>query len=260
MSSIETQNGIISGMLIAANWKAYVQSVDKARKLFALSKRLATQKGIDIALAVPAPYLALFAKGNRSKVAIGAQDVSLVTSGAKTGETSAALLADAGVTYVIVGHSERRAMGETDAIVAEKAQRVLANGLIPILCIGETSRDSDAQYLKALRAQISAVYAPLTLKERQQIVIAYEPIWAIGKTAADAITPHDLTEMVLYIRKIVGEYIIGKLAAKTKILYGGSAEPGNARILASGTHIDGFLVGHASVEPAAFSALVKSLA
>lgn len=247
-------------MLIVSNWKAYVQSFDKARKLFALAKRLSAQKGMELVIAPPAPYLSMFAKGNRSNVRIAAQDVSTVTSGAATGETSAALLSDAGVTYVIIGHSERRAAGETDAVVAEKMQRSIANGLTPILCVGESSRDADAKYLQFLRGQITSALALLSAKERQQVIIAYEPIWAIGKTAAEAISPTDLAEMILYIRKILSELIPGKLSVRTRILYGGSAEPVNARTLAGGSRADGFLVGHASVEVGTYTALVKSLA
>jgi triosephosphate isomerase (TIM) len=103
------------------------------------------------------------------------------------------------------------------------------------------------------------VFSTLTAKQRLQIVLAYEPIWAIGKTAAEAITPADLEEMMLYIRKILGAYIPGKGASKVQVLYGGSVEAGNARALAEGTGIDGFLPGHASVESDSFSAIVKAV-
>jgi triosephosphate isomerase len=183
-------------MLIVANWKAYVQSSEKAKKLFAGAKRI-TKPDIKIVLAPPAPYLGMFAPGNRSKVSIASQDLSLSTGGAATGEITAALLSDLGVTYSIIGHSERRAMGETDASVSEKVQHALANKIIPIVCVGESDRDADAKYLTALRAQLHAVFDPLAPKQRAQVVIAYEPIWAIGKPANEAITPDDLTEMVL---------------------------------------------------------------
>lgn len=246
-------------MLIVANWKAYVQSQTKAKQLFATAKRLATNADTEIVLAPPAPYLGLLAPGNRSRVAFAAQDLSLGTGGATTGEITAALLSELGVTYAILGHSERRALGETDEIVSEKVRHALANKIIPIVCVGERERDADAKYITLLRAQISAVFSPLSPKERLHTVIAYEPIWAIGKTASDAITPTDLAEMILYIRKVLGEYLPGKGASKVRIIYGGSVEPGNARLLASGTGIDGFLPGHSSVDSDIFSALVKSV-
>ena len=246
-------------MLIVANWKAYVQSGAKAKKLFATAKRLVSQPEIEIVLATPAPYLGLLAPGNRSKVTFAAQDVSISEGGAATGEMTPAMLHDLGVIYTMVGHSERRALGETDAVVAEKVQHALANKLIPIVCIGERERDMDAKYLGFLRAQIHAVFSGLSPKERQQTILAYEPIWAIGKTAADAVTPSDLTEMVLYIQKILTDYLPGNGASKATLLYGGSVEPSDARSLAQGTGIDGFLVGHASTDSDVFTALVKAL-
>lgn len=243
-------------MLIVANWKAYVDSKEKAKKLYATAKRLTHV--VDIGLAVPAPYIGLLG-GGKSAVRLGAQDVSLTTGGAHTGEITAATLADLGATYVIVGHSERRAQGETDAIVLEKVRRALAHKLTPILCVGETERDPEAAYLGVIRTQLSTVFSELTQKERLSLVVAYEPIWAIGKTAAESITPSDLGEMVLYIRKVLGEYLPGKSVLKVPVLYGGSAEPGNARDLAGGSGVDGFLVGHASVDPATFTALVKAV-
>jgi triosephosphate isomerase len=246
-------------MLIVANWKAYVQSSEKAKKLFAGAKRLTTQSNTTIVLAPPAPYLGMLAMGNRSKVAIASQDLSLSTGGAATGEITAALLSDIGVTYSIIGHSERRAMGETDAVVSEKVLHAFANKIIPIVCVGERDRDADAKYLTMLRAQLHAVFDPLTPKQRMQVVVAYEPIWALGKPANEAITPDDLTEMVLYLRKVVGAYVPGRGVEKVQILYGGSVEPGNVRTLFDGSGIDGVLVGRASVDTDSFEALVKAL-
>ncbi|MDB5245154.1 MAG: triosephosphate isomerase [Parcubacteria group bacterium] len=246
-------------MIIAANWKAYVESVAKAKALLVSAKRAAVKPGIEIILAPPAPLLGLLVADNKSKVAFASQDISDTTGGAATGETTAALLSGMGVTYTILGHSERRAMGETDTVVASKVGHALAQGLTPIVCIGERERDAEAHYLQGLRTQIGAVYEPLSPKERMRIVIAYEPIWAIGKDASEAINAHDLQEMVLYIRKVLGDYLPGRASEATKILYGGSVEPGNARELAGGSDINGFLVGHASVDAATFTALVKAV-
>jgi len=245
-------------MLIVGNWKAYVQSAEKAKKLFATAKKLAKGQ-VEIVIAPPTPYIGLLAPGNRSKVGFAAQDVSLSTGGATTGEVTASMLSNVGASYAILGHSERRAMGETDEMISEKVRHALANKLIPIVCIGEKERDQDAKYLQGLRAQIAAIYAPLSAKERMQTVLAYEPIWAIGKTAAEAITPGDLEEMVLYIRKVLTEYIPGRGAEKVRLIYGGSVEPANARSLASGTGVDGFLPGHASADVESFTNLVKAL-
>lgn len=246
-------------MIVVGNWKAYVESTEKAKKLFAAAKRLTTKPDIEIVIAPSSPYLGLLAAGNRSKVAFAAQDLSLSTGGAATGEITAGMVSELGATYAILGHSERRAMGETDEMISEKTRHALANKLIPIVCIGEKERDQDARYLSVLRAQIAAVYTPLSQKERMQTIIAYEPIWAIGKTAAEAITPADLGEMVLYIRKVLTEYLPGRGSEKARLIYGGSIEPANARNLASGTGVDGFLIGHASVDSDTFTNLVKAL-
>lgn len=248
-------------MIVVANWKAYVEDANKAKELFALAKRLAFRTGVSVILAPPAPQIGLLLSSiNRSKVRIAAQDVSETTGGAKTGEVSAQILANFGVSHVIVGHSERRTRGETDAMILEKAKHALAHGLSPILCIGERERDQDASYLSLIRSQIAAVFEPLSQKERMQVLITYEPVWAIGKTAMESITPHDLTEMVLYLRKVLGEYLPHKAPGRMQILYGGSVEPTNVRELAASSGVDGFLVGHASVDAGMFAGIVKALA
>jgi len=246
-------------MMIIANWKAYVEDRKKATALFSLSKRLSKASTNDIVLAPPAPLFGVLAAGNRSAVAFAAQDVSATTGGAQTGESTAAAYAAAGATYAIVGHSERRAQGDTDAVIAEKLARAFAHGLTPILCIGEHERDGEGRYLTYLREQLTAAFMPLTLKERAKIIIAYEPLWAIGKTSAFSISANDLTEMTLYVRKILAELLPGKSSSRSLVLYGGAVEPENIRALAAGSSVDGFLVGHASIDPATFAELIKQL-
>jgi triosephosphate isomerase len=125
--------------------------------------------------------------------------------------------------------------------------------------VGERERDADAAYLAGVRKQVSAVFAPLSPKERLSLVVAYEPVWAIGKTGLEAIQPADLAEMALYIRKVLADFMPGRANQKVRILYGGSVDAMNARALAAGTGIDGFLVGRASTDVAGFSALAKTL-
>lgn len=246
-------------MLIVANWKAYVDDSARAKKLFALAKRLCTSR-VSIVLAPPAPLLGMLAANNRSKVAFAAQDVSRTTGGARTGEITAATYATVGATYAIVGHSERRAEGDTDTIVGEKLAHSLAQGFTPILCVGEHERDGEGRYLSVVREELTRAFESLSPKERASIIIAYEPLWAIGKTAAAAIGPNDLAEMVLYIRKVLAELLPGKSATRSLVLYGGSIEPENAVTLAAHSGIDGFLVGHASADPVSFSLLAKQFA
>lgn len=246
-------------MLIVANWKAYVSDLTKARALFAQSKRLIRSSKVRLVLAPPAPLLGVLALHNTSSVAFAAQDLSSVTGGAHTGEATASAYRAAGAAYAIVGHSERRAAGDTGAIVAEKAARALANNLTPILCVGELARDEQGRYLIVVREQITTALMPLTGKERRRVIIAYEPRWAIGQHADRSIAPTDLAEMVLYIRKVLAELLPGRSSASTQVLYGGAVEEENIRALAGAAQVDGFLVGHASADPVPFSALVRAV-
>lgn len=247
-------------MLLIGNWKAYVESLAKAKLLYAGAKRLAAKGTHEIVIAPPFPYLGALvsARKTNKEPMLAAQDVSLTTGGAQTGEVAAGLLRDLGVTYVIVGHSERRAQGETDETVTEKVRHVLAHGMTPVLCIGERERDQDAQYLKKVRAQISVVFSALSPKERLSVVLAYEPIWAIGRADGEAIHAEDLGEMVLYIRKVLADFMPGRANQKVRILYGGSVDEADA-YLAEGTGIDGFLVGRTSTDASEFAALALAL-
>lgn len=246
-------------MLIVANWKAYIEDIDRAKKLLALSAKLARTTENKITIAPPAPFIGALALSSKSSVAFAAQDVSLTTGGAKTGESTAQMYAALGASYALIGHSERRAAGDTNAAVAEKLSHALACSLTPILCVGEQERDREGRYLNVVREEIVTALTPLTAKERTKIIIAYEPIWAIGKTAESAISPDDLTEMALYIRKVLAELLPGRSSQHSLVLYGGSVEPEGARDLAGASRIDGFLVGHASVDEQSFAKLVKEL-
>jgi len=246
-------------MLIVANWKAYVEERERVKKLYALAKRLTSATKVAIILAPSAPQLGFLAPRNTSKVAFAAQDISLTTGGPHTGEVTAAAFAALGATYTIVGHSERRAKGETRETTAQKVAHAVANGLTPILCVGEKERDTEGRYLADVRADLEGALESIAPKERSRIIVAYEPVWAINKTFDDAISVTDLAEMALYIRKVLAELSTAKTSAKTTVLYGGSVEPENIRGLAAGSDVDGFLVGHASVDPVMFAALVKAL-
>lgn len=247
-------------MIVIANWKAYIADAERAKELRALAVRLGKRGGITIVLAPPAPFLGALVSGRASPISFAAQDISATTGGAHTGEATAQAYAAAGARYAIVGHSERRAAGETNAIVAEKLAHAAAHGLIPVLCVGERERDGEGRYLSFVREQLSSALSPLAPKGRSSVIVAYEPVWAIGKTAADALPANELREMVLYIRKVLAEFLPGNAAGRSRILYGGSVEPANIRALAGASGVDGFLVGHASVDSGSFRALVGALA
>lgn len=213
----------------------------------------------ELAVCPPAPYLAQAQAGLAgSLVAWGAQDMSAHESGAFTGEVSAAMLQDFACRYVILGHSERRAMhGETDALVAAKALRALAAGLVPIVCVGETLTEreagqTDAVVIAQLQPVLAAVGAQLA-----SIVIAYEPVWAIGtgKTATPAMAQqvHELIRAQLAEADTTA-------AAKVQILYGGSMKPDNAKELLAMPDIDGGLIGGAALKAADFLAIARAAA
>ncbi len=210
--------------------------------------------GIDMALCVPFPYLAQGAhRLNGSTVALGGQDLSVHGSGAYTGEVSAAMLVDLGCRCVIVGHSERRALhGETDDEVGRKVAVALGAKLTPILCVGETLAERDAGDTKhVVLRQLAAVAASIPAADWPRVVIAYEPVWAIGtgRTASAS----EANEVHRAIRDELAR--MGAEAGAVRIIYGGSVKPGNAAELFSMTDIDGGLIGGAALVAADFSAI-----
>ena len=213
-------------------------------------------------IVVAPPFTALTAASAAaasSKVSIAAQDVYFEKAGAFTGEVSIPMLLDAGCTYTIVGHSERRQLfGETDETVNKKASAALVSGLKPIVCIGETLAERDrGEAETVVGRQVRNSLAQLTESDLSSIIVAYEPVWAIG-TGRTA-TPEVAAGMHASIRKTIEEVWGAKAAEDIRILYGGSVKPENISELMRRENIDGALVGGASLEPASFAAIVKYL-
>ncbi len=242
--------------LIAGNWKMNGSLASNAGLLDGV-RAGAGAVNAQLAVCVPAPYLAQAqAALAGSAVAWGAQDVSAQEAGAFTGEVSAAMLGDFACQYVIVGHSERRSYhGESSELVAQKALRALARGLTPIVCVGETlaereQGETDAIVIRQLAPVLDAVGTNLA-----GIVIAYEPVWAIGtgKTA----TPDMAQQVHELIRKTLAQRD-ADAAQKVQILYGGSMKPDNAKELLAMPDIDGGLIGGASLKPADFLAIAQA--
>lgn len=246
-------------LFVVANWKMNPDSLGGATKLFSdLAVTARTARGVRVVACPPMIWLSECKRVYRGKMlALGAQDVSSHPTGAHTGEISAPMLASLGVGYVIVGHSERRAKGETLEEISAKIKQVVQTGLTAILCIGEHARDDHGEYLHVLRAQIVSALSGVTGPQLSQLIVAYEPIWAIGKTAADAMKPELMHETSLYIRKIISEKYGFDQSRLVPVLYGGSVEGSNAETLLSQGEIDGFLVGHASLSPLSFGAILK---
>jgi triosephosphate isomerase len=245
---------------VVGNWKLN-KTINEALALVTeLKNQLGAVKGV--AVGVAPPYTALHAVAKRlegSAIATCAQDCYWETSGAFTGEVSAPLLADAGATWSIVGHSERRQFfGDTNESVGQKARAVLAGGLGVIVCVGEMLAERDAgRTLDVVDAQLAGALEGIDgAAHAQRLVIAYEPVWAIG-TGRTA-TPAQAQEVHAHIRKKLGERFGAQAAGAIRIQYGGSVKPSNAETLMAEPDIDGALVGGASLEAADFVAIVKA--
>lgn len=217
---------------------------------------LAKVKDADVVVAPPFVYLESVAEIlDKKGVLLGAQDVHHEKFGPHTGEISIPMIKSLGATYVILGHSERRARGETDEQVHTKLLAVLQSGLVPVVCVGEKTRDANGQYLSSIEAQIRSALKDVPAAKVKQVVIAYEPIWAIG-TGNNA-TPADVREMSLFIEKVLTDLYGRASAQKVKVLYGGSVNEKNARELFAEGMMQGFLVGGASLHADSFSSIVK---
>jgi triosephosphate isomerase len=243
--------------LIAGNWKMNGLAED-AKALAAGLKALSGEAELpaDLLVCPPFPYLGLVAQELAgSRISLGGQDCHGATSGAHTGDTAAPMLRDVGCSYVILGHSERRAdHGESDALVRGKAEAALTAGLVPIVCVGETEQERNAgQALSVIARQVKGS-VPAGM-EAERLVVAYEPVWAIG-TGRTA-TPADVVEVHTEIRRLlVG--LVGEGAQSVRILYGGSVKPDNAAELLSQANVDGALVGGASLKAEDFWAIAQS--
>jgi len=233
-------------------------SAKEAKKLFVGTKGVMQKlKGVQAVVCPPFPFLPELAKEKQSvKVQLGAQDVAVADSGAYTGQVSVPMVQGYKVKWAILGHSERRALGETNEVVAEKVVHALRSGLSPILCIGERERSEEGEYYIFIREELEAVFDRLKRKEVAGLTIAYEPIWAIGKSAGEACSTAQLFEMVLYIRKLLIERFGRKIANEVRILYGGSVKPDNAAELMREGGVDGLLVGGASLDSKQFGEIL----
>ncbi|MBE0535539.1 MAG: triose-phosphate isomerase [Phycisphaerae bacterium] len=246
---------------IAGNWKMNTDAAGASALAAGLAKALAGVTTVDVAVCPPFVYLQRVAEALAgSTIRLGAQDVYFEDNGAFTGEISCAMLKDVCCTYVIVGHSERRhVIGETDALINKKVAAVIASGLQPILCAGELLEEREAGKTESVVAgQIRKGLAGITAEQMAAVTIAYEPVWAIGTgrtaTAAQAQEVHAM------IRELLGEMYNERVAAQTRIQYGGSAKPSNTAELMANADVDGLLVGGAGLKVDDFAAMIKTVA
>ena len=244
--------------IIAGNWKMNM-TPKQATQLIEELKPLVSDAKTTVVVCVPAIDIPAAKQALRgSKIKLGAQNVHFAESGAYTGELSAQMLKEAGVSYVIIGHSERRQyFGETDETVNKRTRAAVAAGLTPIICVGELKEQREAGYTDALVTyQTLIALTGLTPAEVRKVVIAYEPVWAIGtgKTA----TPDQAQEMHAFIRSQLAKKYGDATASEISILYGGSVNASNARELFSNADVDGGLVGGASLKSRDFVEIIKA--
>jgi triosephosphate isomerase (TIM) len=244
--------------VIAGNWKMFKTRAETRAFFAALQPLVANVTHCDIVVAPPFTALAAAAEAAAgSNIAISAQDLYWEKQGAFTGEVSAPMLIEAGCRYVIIGHSERRHFfGETDSTVAKKTRAALDAQLIPIVCVGETLDQRNADETQAvLERQFRGAFAELTEQDFSRTLIAYEPVWAIG-TGRTA-TPELAAESHRALRQLASQCFGAFAASALRILYGGSVKPDNIRGLMAQVEVDGALVGGASLEPSSFAAIVN---
>jgi triosephosphate isomerase len=242
---------------IAGNWKMNTNRASAVALAEGVAKKAESIQGVDMAVCPPSCYLDAVGKAIAgSKVALGAQNMYHEKDGAFTGELSAAMLKDLGCKYVILGHSERRhILGETDEAINKKVHAALAAELIPILCVGELLSEREAgQTMSVIQTQFDGSLAGLTAEQMGKVVLAYEPVWAIG--TGKVATPQQAEEVHLALRKIIEARYNVSIADAVRLQYGGSVKPENAAELLKQPDIDGALVGGASLKVDQFLGIV----
>jgi triosephosphate isomerase len=244
--------------LVIGNWKLNPGTSIEAKSLaLAVKKCVAKCSETQVVVAPPFLFIPEVARSlTKTEVKLGAQDAHFEERGACTGEISPVILATFGVTHIIVGHSERRALGETNEQVNRKIHTILKRKQTPIVCIGERVRDTQGLFFNEIEEQIRSLAEGLTPMMLSRIVIAYEPIWAIG-TGATA-TAEDVKEMQIFIVSVLTKLYERKVAAKVHLIYGGSVKSSNALELYKDGGMNGFLVGGASLQADEFAAIVVS--
>ena len=265
----------MSRKIIIGNWKMNPRTLKEAEKLFSgvarnISGIKKTAIKTEVVICAPFVYLAELKKIRTGKIKLGAQDAFWGDVGAFTGEISAEMLYNIGVRYVILGHSERRALparnathsvaggGETNALINKKIKDAFSAGLAPILCVGESVRDENHGYFNFVKNQIEECLAGISRNSISDIIIAYEPIWAISSTLNrhDA-TPEDSREMAIFIRKILSDKF-GPDAGSVRIIYGGSVNEKDAEDFLQNGGVDGLLPGKASLDAKKFVEIIKT--
>jgi triosephosphate isomerase len=248
--------------IVIGNWKMNPETVEQAKDISTIvSKNLKDIKNTQIVLCPPFVFLnevsSVLYKSR--KIFLGAQDIFVGNGVSHTGEVGSDMLKNIGVEYIIIGHSDRRENLDTDELVREKLFGTLEDGLTAILCIGEKERNEHGDQYGQVKNLIESALSKLPKKFLKKLIIAYEPIWAIGKKEEDAVKPEDLHEMSIFIRRVLSDMFGIKEAEKVNIIYGGSVTKNNAKEIIEKGNVSGLLVGRESLKSDNFIELIKSI-
>lgn len=247
--------------LVVANWKMNPASFADALRMFTEIKKGASRMAnVQVVICAPDLYLSGLSElvsGHRT--VLGAQDCFYERSGAYTGEVSPVQIASLKINYVILGHSERRSLGEADEVVSRKVSAALREGLQVILCVGETERDADGKYFDTIKAQLESALNNIPRRYFLNLIVTYEPVWAISTHATKEENPADFLSVSIFIRKVLAGIAGKEVAGKLPVLYGGSVDERNAGVYISEGGADGLLVGRASLLIDSFLPLIKSV-
>ena len=230
-------------------------SLEEARKIAGGVKRSMKKiRRTQVVLCPPFVYLSPLSNLTKGNLFLGAQNAEGQASGPYTGEVSYTQLEELNVRFVIIGHSERRKMGETDERINKKIKSIASGSMTAVVCIGEKERDTNGEYLDFVKQQIVKALKDVNKKSLDNIVIAYEPIWAVG--AKDSMSPRDLHEMSIFCKKVLRD-LYGSMSDAVRVIYGGAVDRVNADRLISEGNVSGFLVGRESLNPKDFMEIVR---
>ncbi len=246
----------MSKRIVIGNWKENPNTKKEAEKIFKQISK-GKWKGIEVVICPPSIYIESMRKISK-RIVLGAQNIFYENSGAFTSEIGGGMFYDIGARYSIIGHSERRAMGESNIDVNKKIKSAVYNGLIPILCVGENVRDNEHKYLNFIKEQIESALVGVSKTTLDKIIIAYEPVWAIGSNAIRETTSEEFLEMSIFIKRILSDKFGIKATEGIRIIYGGSVHPDNSVGFMVAGKADGFLVGRDSLNSKKFLEIINN--
>ena len=240
--------------LVIANWKMNPESEVEAKEIASSIRKRSDDIKAKIVICPPFVFLGAVGKNiiDTTGVYLGAQDVSAVKGNSHTGSVGIDMLKEMNVKYVIIGHSDRRNAGDTDEIIAQKLEVTLKENIKGILCVGEKERNEKGDYFHHIKEQIILDTKKIKRDMLKNLIIAYEPVWAIGKSEREAIEPEKLHEMTIFIKRVLSDIFGNENAQKVPVLYGGSVGTENIKALTENTSIDGVLVGRESLKAKEF--------